>query len=327
MPESASIETLRTNVRTAVGVELTTLPTYLYPYWSIRPTYDGGSEAGQQARTAIMSVILEEMLHMGLVSNLLNAIGGTPQFTSGPNFPKFPGHILSSKDHGDHGVPVDLLPLGDEALDLMLRIELPDWDPHEGMTIGDFYDEHVLKLLPTDDAAYLGPDGKPVRQLAPWDNPGAGQLFDIVDHQSAQRAIEEILHQGEGLTKDNHNDGDHELAHFWKFHQVKTMWDTGVLTNADVYPIVASPSRHVANYSPQQLKANVAFNREYSRMLDGLQATLTKDAEPDVYPVAAGRMRHLQQLADELRATGPIPGDPDGRLPGPTFEYVSAEEH
>lgn len=319
MADDASIETLRTNVRTAVGVELATLPTYLYPYWSIRPTYDGGSEAGQEARTLIMSVILEEMLHMGLASNLLNAIGGTPHFTSGHDFPEFPDHILTSAQHGNHGVKVDLLPLGDPALDLMMRIELPEWtgEKHDEMTIGEFYHKHVIALLPRDNAAY-----NPVRQLRPWDNPGAGELFEIDSYDAAMRAVNEILDQGEGHQGDRY-DADNELAHYWKFKRVKTMWDTGVLTSADVYPIVPSPKQHLAKYSAQQIEANTAFNREYSRMLDGLQATLAFDDEPDVYPVAAGRMRHLQQLADELRATGPISGD-EGLLPGPTFEYVSA---
>gem|GEM_PF-4142807 len=45
----SSNEVLLNNVRSAVGTELTTLPLYLYPYWSIRPANDGGSDAGQAA--------------------------------------------------------------------------------------------------------------------------------------------------------------------------------------------------------------------------------------------------------------------------------------
>src|SRR5258705_7551865 len=42
-------------------------------------------------RGAIVSVAVEEMLHLSLVSNLLTAIGFAPQFQR-PNFPVAPGY-------------------------------------------------------------------------------------------------------------------------------------------------------------------------------------------------------------------------------------------
>lgn len=322
-----SITRLHTFVRMAVSIELTTLPTYLYPYWSIRPSYDGGSDKAQAARTSMMSVILEEMLHMGLSSNLLNALDGTPNFIERPYLPVFPEDILRSDETGHvGGVHVDLHPLGPAALDLMVRIELPDSDdPSQGTTIGAFYEE-LLALLDSEctNADFVAADGKPRRQLAPWDNPGAGQLYPVTSLETAHTAVMEILHQGEGLSSTVHTDGDHELAHYWRFKQIQDWWNAGELSESDVYPVVDSPTSNLGSYSDQQLEVNHAFNDTYSRMLDALQATLMSD-EPDVYPVASGRMGQLGQLAAQLRATGPMGGVDGAPLPGPTFEYVSSE--
>ncbi|MEM7094484.1 MAG: ferritin-like protein [Actinomycetota bacterium] len=314
-----SLEELHDHVRDAVIVELTTLPTYLYPYWTIKPPEGPHAEHRQAARDNIRTVILEEMLHMGLASNLLNALGGTPDFNHPDHVPTFPRTILKSRHHGDVGVPVDLYPLGHDALELMCRIELPDWDATDGeLTIGDFYDTQIRQHLPDDPSAYLD-GGQPRRQLAGWDNPGPGKLFDITDKHTAELAITEILDQGEGLRKGDPGDGYGEPAHYDRFRNVQKWWDAHLLTPDDVYPVVASPHRHHTNYSPEQKRANHRFNVEYSQMLDAIAKTLMTNY-PDIYPVAAAHMRQLQQLADDLRL---VEGDFNA---GPTFDYIRADE-
>lgn len=310
-------ENLVDNVRSAVAAELTTLPTYLYPYWSIRPAADGGSPGAQVARDELMAVIVEEMLHMGLASNLLNALGGTPSFTEAPYLPTFPGRLLRSPPKPEGWGPrVDLLPLGRASIDMLKRIELPEFaKPHPGPTLGHFYCYHVERRLPDDDERYRGG-----RQLAPWDNPGPGRLFSVASKADAVRAIEEIVDQGEGLSATDHDDGDHELAHYWRFDLIDRLLSAGAIgTHRDVYPVVPSPAKHLASYTAEQRAANEEFNRTYSRMLDAIEDTLRSDS-PDVYPVATGRMSRLQQQATVLRQLGTIPGTE--YLAGPTFEYV-----
>lgn len=306
------------NVRSAVAAELTTLPTYLYPYWSIRPLSDGGSAGGERARRNLMSVILEEMLHMALASNLLNALGGTPSLTTAPFLPVFPCPLLRSVgDQPDCDPVVDLFPLGDDCLTLITRVELPVWDDKEDptATLGGFYDAKVTALLPDDDASYQ--HGK---QLAPWDNPGAGRLFSITSQKTAAQAITEIKDQGEGTSAEQHDDGDHELAHYWRFKEIQD--DTSIDFAKDVYPVVPKPGSFVDRYNTEQAAANTTFNRTYSRMLDALETVLSGD-DPDVYPVATGLMGQLHHQATLLRTTGKIPGT--DFLPGPTFEYVADE--
>lgn len=318
MAEPANCGALVDNMRSAVAAELTTLPTYLYPYWSIKPATDGGSSAGQTARASIMSVVLEEMLHMGLSSNLLNALGGTPFFNEAPYLPAFPGFLLRSlKKPTGWGPPVDLLPLSSDGMDMLIAIELPEWDAAnpDDPTLAEFYDDCVTALLPTGDDAFEG--GK---QLASWDNPGAGRLFAISSRQDADAAITEILDQGEGLSKENHDDGDHELAHYWRFAQIKGWLGDGTIHLArDVYPVVASPSKYLPYYNDGQIAANAQFNSVYSHLLDALQATLMTD-EPDVYPIATGLMDKLGQKAAVLRQQGMVAGTRS--VAGPTFDYV-----
>ena len=66
-PQSiTSAAPLAHNLRTAMTIELATLPTYLYTYWSIKPRSDGGSVAGEQAAKAILSAAREFQMLPGI---------------------------------------------------------------------------------------------------------------------------------------------------------------------------------------------------------------------------------------------------------------------
>ena len=67
-----NLEELRNHLQYAVGIELATIPAYLYALYSIE---EGTNTAVAEV---IQSVALEEMLHMTLAANVLNAIGGEP---------------------------------------------------------------------------------------------------------------------------------------------------------------------------------------------------------------------------------------------------------
>src|ERR1041384_5502771 len=70
----------------AVELEFSTIPVYLCGMWSIQeqqgPAYD-----------LINSIVIEEMLHMGLASNMLNAIGGQPEIDAPGFVPTYPGPL------------------------------------------------------------------------------------------------------------------------------------------------------------------------------------------------------------------------------------------
>lgn len=70
--ESRRDDWLRAALQVAVALELSTIPPYLCGWWSIR---DRGSEAARLIRR----IVGDEMFHLGVVCNLLVAVGGRPR--------------------------------------------------------------------------------------------------------------------------------------------------------------------------------------------------------------------------------------------------------
>ena len=65
-----TLEDLRQHLQWAIELEHTTLPPYLCALYSIKPG------TNSEAVDVIASVFIEEMLHMTLAANVLNAVGG-----------------------------------------------------------------------------------------------------------------------------------------------------------------------------------------------------------------------------------------------------------
>ena len=85
-----SAEDLYDVLQKAIQLEHATVPPYLAAAYSLKP---GKNNA---IRNIIVQVAEEEMRHMSIVANILNAIGGEPRM-SDPNFiPKYPGPLPMS---------------------------------------------------------------------------------------------------------------------------------------------------------------------------------------------------------------------------------------
>lgn len=151
-----ALSTLKSSLQTAVEIELATIPIYLYTYYSIDRTLPSTSTQpafpdtevtrfADRAGALIMSVAVEEMLHMSLASNVLYSLGQMPQLylNSPAAYPtNLPGHATQAPD----GQPMSL-PLAGFSLTQLgnfLEIEYPsasDAPPESGswMTIGQIY--------------------------------------------------------------------------------------------------------------------------------------------------------------------------------------------
>ena len=155
---------LRTDLQTAVEIELATIPIYLYTYYSLIRNNESGetiSDAQLFANKAggiIMSVGVEEMLHMSLSSNILWSMGVMPQL-----YGKAPGAYPTGLPYhnpqgpagpdGKTAVQIPLAKLGFEQLWHFLQIEYPEqWNapPQDSNwdTIGQFY-SYIRCLLST----------------------------------------------------------------------------------------------------------------------------------------------------------------------------------
>src|SRR5579871_5515297 len=68
-----TLEQLREHLQTAMQVELSTIPPYLCALYSIK------EGTNQESARIIQSVVMEEMLHLVMVANIINALGFNPQ--------------------------------------------------------------------------------------------------------------------------------------------------------------------------------------------------------------------------------------------------------
>jgi hypothetical protein len=146
-----ALSELKAHLQTAIEVELATIPIYLYTYYSIDRTPEALfpdtplARFADRAGAVIMSVAVEEMLHMSLSSNVLFALGQMPQLylRSPAPFPtNLPGHTRLGPDAKPLALP--LAKLTAEQLWQFLEIEYPaEADaPPEGenwKTIGQIY--------------------------------------------------------------------------------------------------------------------------------------------------------------------------------------------
>jgi len=232
----------------AIEIEIATIPVYLYTYYSINrsPNQDAisgsiaqalvrkGTPVGEANATAlnlsadimvfankagalIMSVAIEEMLHMALSSNVKQALVGHPDLTgkSPSVWPTcLPGHVPEFE--------INKAPLSLDQLMTFLKIESPKPLPEKQLlgaipyrTIGEFY-KMIKEYITGNDLVY---HDRP--QLVPGrgyyaqnnidttyydkehkahlvNNPDSGDLITVHDRNSALMAIDIIVEQGEG---------------------------------------------------------------------------------------------------------------------------------
>jgi len=284
-------ENLGEAIQQAIEIEIATIPTYLYTYYSVN-RYSSGMQDSisgpmvqqltakgmsladannvalnlsadimvycNKVGATIMSVVMEEMLHMALSANLKQALDGPPLlYGRSPGFPAvLPGHIPE--------FTIDLAPFSLKQLITFLKIESPyELPPSEELlkaipytTIGDFYraiekcieghdleyDTESPQLVPGQryyapnmiDTVFYDKEHKPKYV----DADDSGDLVQVVDRKSACKAIDQIVDQGEGhqgaqglepdytvdcskIKKADYDDpGSEELSHFEKFAQL-----------------------------------------------------------------------------------------------------------
>src|SRR6266478_7380938 len=130
-----SLESLREHLQWAIELEHSTIPPYLCALYSIEPGKN------LEAVEVISSVVVEEMLHLTLAANLLNAVGGRPRLA----IPKMMRGYPRPLPHGDRSFEIFLLRFCPEAIETFLKVEQPsltgappESDNYE--TIGQFYD-------------------------------------------------------------------------------------------------------------------------------------------------------------------------------------------
>ncbi|MFI6184114.1 ferritin-like domain-containing protein [Nonomuraea sp. NPDC051191] len=313
-PRIGTLGSLREHLQWAIQLEHATLPPYLTALYSLDP------ERNPAAVEVVSGVFVEEMLHLALAANLLNAVGGRPRLDMPGMLPPHPRKL----PHGD--LEVSLVPFGAEALEMFLRLEQPappgappEDDGYE--TIGQFYAaiEQGLRYL----CETLGEKevfcGDPARQVSGGHfRHTGGRLVAVTDLASALDALKEIVEQGEGTARGEVWDGDQdEVAHYYRFMELKLgrryrrgdtpeSGPTGEELSLDltgVFPMTPDPADRAAQEE---------FDHTYCAILHLLE--LAFNGSPRMLAVATGEMYALKAQAQGLMRRG-----------GLTFEYVPPE--
>ncbi|OQD57676.1 hypothetical protein BM536_000810 [Streptomyces phaeoluteigriseus] len=114
-PMIQTIEELHEYLYKGLQLEHATLPPYLTALYSLHPGKNS------DAWHVIRVVAVEEMLHLTLVANVMNAVGGMPDLTKPGFVPNYPTRLPCGPDYFE----VHLRPFSHEALDTFLKIEKP----------------------------------------------------------------------------------------------------------------------------------------------------------------------------------------------------------
>jgi CDGSH-type Zn-finger protein/truncated hemoglobin YjbI len=333
---------------------------YLYAAFSLKQSQDEGLTADEQKavqrwRKQISHVATQEMLHLSLVQNLLSAIGGAPHM-SRPNFPHPARHYPA-------GVHLALMPFGDQALRHFMFLERP-----EGMDLKDADGMAAFgRALPAMEAGEIVPRGQdfatvghlyrsieagiahladkygerwlfvgPPRAQATQQHFGWPELIPVTDAASAQRAIDEILEQGEGPR------GQWRDAHFGQFVQILDEFEQLREANRafdPVRPVVVVNVRSAERDAevplvtdPLARQVMDLFNVSYEILLQILQRFFAHTEETDAQLKAladacVNLMFEVVKPLGDLVTTLPAGPEYPGRTAGPSFELFYESDY
>jgi hypothetical protein len=340
------VAALRRQLAAALELEHATIPPYLVALYSLRPG------TNSEAYHVLRAVVVEEMLHLTLVANLLNAVGGDPDLTHDGFVPTYPACLPD----GETDFEVGLQAFSKGAVDTFLKIERParaggeevltvrrpqnedslraarvhDDSEEHFYSIGEFYQaiEHALVELNAEHGDALF-DGDPARQVTPeYYYSGGGEIVAVTDLKSAMAAIRLISEQGEGVTGALF-DFEDEIAHFYRFEQLLLgrFYQPGDVPGSpsglplevdwDAVLPIKTNARLTDYPAGSELHAGAeAFNAYYADFL----ALLTRAfrGEPGLLVEAVGGMFRIKELAYQLMRQ-PIDGVA-GPNAAPTFE-------
>lgn len=330
-----SLEDLFPYLQKAIELEHATIPPYLTAMFSLTPNSE------KEIRDIIHSIVIEEMMHMTIACNILNAIGGSPSINDPSFVPEYPSQLPMGI--GD-GLVVNLTGYSvDQVTNTFMEIEEPehpiDFPKNveailpEFHTIGEFYEALKDKIIEIAPDQLPGDSNKQVTStFFPSD-----ELFPILTKQDVAKAIDVIVEQGEG-TSTTPIDADGEIAHYYKFEELsvgKRLIKDDTAKNGysftgddipfdpnNVQPIFPNTKAKLIPAGTEERRRIDEFNSNYQSLLIGLHNTF--NGNPDHLKNTLGLMFDLKLYAEKLCGT-PFPGK-DGFNIGPSFEFVKLPE-
>lgn len=343
----ATVADLHQYLQIALQLEHATIPPYLTALYSIHPA------TNPDASRVIRVVAVEEMLHLTLAANLLNAVGGEPDLTADGFVPVYPCHLPDGEEDFEVGTrafspetvegflkierPAEA---GDERLvaregsqrALLPPVDAPEEDLHF-FSIGEFYAEIGEGMTRLHDQ--LGESlfcGDPARQVgAEYYYSGGGAVVEVTDAESAAAAMRVISEQGEGLGGGIF-DEEGELAHYYRFQQLLLGRyylpgdDAGHPTGPElvvdwdaVYPVLPDADFHHYTEAGELQEAVTAYSVAYGDFLARLTEAFR--GHPELLVPAVTDMFRIRELASQI-IRNPMPGR-DGVNAAPIFRGLA----
>ena len=334
---------------TAAELEHSVVCQYLYVAFSMKRHPDEGGVSWAQLEPMrrweadILLIARQEMEHLGLVANLLTAIGEAPHFLR-PDFP-VPSNYFPMYD------PPSLEGFGHAALQRLVRLERPaqllpahaelaslhgiELDTPVAETVGDLYKEVARLFVELDGPElFIGPPSAqrdslevmpvPLRGLT---LPPNATIYDVkftpvVDLASAQQVITQIIEEGEGLPQDR------ATSHFGRLLEIIAELKTETAADpafTPARPVLRNPTRlQMAN--PAALAVFDLFEDAYEAVILMLMRYFgqTDESSPEVaglqqavfFPMMTAVVRPLGEILTQLPA-----GTDLGVRAGPSFTF------
>ncbi|MBT2419313.1 ferritin-like protein [Streptomyces sp. ISL-22] len=291
---------IRSALQVAVALELAAIPPYLCGWWSVR---DRGSEVARMIRR----IVADEMYHMGIVCNLLVAVGGRPRIkAAAPVYPgPLPGGVRA-------GLTVYLSGLSRSFVrDVMMAIEAPEEPLTRSApgspTVGRFYGD----LLNAFRA--VQPELSVAGQLS--QHIGSDDLHPVETLDDVERAIEIIREQGEGTASSPAESFyDDHPAHYYAFGEIyhgRELRETddgwryvgAPVPFPDVRPMAPVPAGGWPSPPTHVQQLLFRFDATYSTVLDRLDAAWAGGGPRSLH-TAVHAMHALERPAVELMEIG-----------------------
>lgn len=323
------VQAVLDSLQNAIKLEHATIPLYLYAMYSLDPVKN------PEIASIIHTVVIEEMLHMTLASNVLNALGGSPRIDAPGFIPTYPGPLPGGVQSD---LNVNLAPFSMKQLDTFLHIEEPE-DPLNfpsafaeaaTITIGQFYAAISTAIGNLKGNPFVNP---PRNQVGP---DLMRESVAVVDVATAQKAINTIVEQGEGTTTSPGEVVGGRYAHYYRLMEIKKghrlVEVPGAVRPEDKYAyagkpitfdpaaVYAAPTNPAVNGYPAgsaQAFANDNFNYTYTGLLLALHALFNGQATAALFDRTIGLMMSLKGQAKAMMSGIPNPAV----VTGPSFQY------
>ena len=330
-------------LQTALELELATIPPYLVALLSIKPP------SNRAAAELIRSVAMEEMLHLALMANVMNAVGAVPRIGK-DNVPSFPLQMhFKGTPFADRQFPINLAPFSEDSIKTFMKIEMP----HQvaaganllaeridvpALTIGDFYHGIVDRLTELDAAGDLFVKDHSLQLGEDFYWSSGGRIVRVVDLQSAKDALTIVITQGEGawpITTEALAAAAAEpfsIGHYYRFSEIyhghyylpgddpdgEPTGEAIAVDYAQVQPIKTNAKASDYAVGSPAATLNNAFNREYTLMLRQIDDAF-KGRSNSLYTATMNGMHQLSSIARQLMALQ-LSGTAEHACP--TFEWV-----